>query len=323
MSSAPKGKIRLYGAGGAGINCVSIFNQAEETPSCAEIAVSFIDTSRSNITSDFREEDCYILKGVDGSGKIRRENHREISESIKQILLEHKPGDFNVVVSSGAGGTGSVVGPLILAELLKRGESVVYFMIGSAECTVTATNTLNTMKSISAIAERNDVPAVMYYEHNDFDRPRSEIDNSIRYAIATLAQLASRRNNELDTKDISNWVRFNHSTGVEAQLALLDVFIDPDQVLQVKDPISIASLYKDTDQPKIQAVPEYSCVGYLPVPPDDYDQIHMVISTEGLSSIYDKIGETVSEYSERREGRQAKIRLLDGNDEVTDDNLIL
>jgi hypothetical protein len=322
MSTSNKGTIRLYGAGGAGINCISIFNNVEEVPGCAKILTSYIDTSRSNIRPEFKEEDCYLLKGVDGSGKIRRENHREISESIKQILLEHKPGDFNVVVSSASGGSGSVIGPLIMAELLKRGESVVYCMIGSAECTVTATNTLNTLKSVAAISDRNDVPAVVYYEHND-DRPRSEVDNSIRYAIATLANLSSRQNAELDSKDISNWVRFNYSTGVPAQLALLDVYTDPDQVSLIKDPISIASLYNDPDQPKVKVVPEYSCVGYMTNQPKDYDQIHLVISTEGLESIYQKIGETVNDYVERREGRQTKLRIVSESDNVTDDNLVL
>jgi hypothetical protein len=323
MTSSVKGTLRLYGAGGAGINCISIFNNVEQLDGCASILTSYIDTSRSNIKPEFKEEDCFLLKGVDGSGKIRRENHKEISESIKKILLDHQPGDFNIVVSSASGGSGSIIAPLILSELLKRGESAVYCLIGSTECSVTATNTLNTLKSLDAIAERTGVPTVVFYEQNDNETPRSEIDKQVRYTIATIANLVSRQNEGLDTKDISNWVRFNYSTGVESQLALLDVFTDPHEIDKIKDPISIASLYNDPDQNKIKATPEYSCVGYVPNPSDSYDQIHMVISTDGLDNIYDHINKIVTDFTARREGRQNKAKLVSDTDIVTDDNLVL
>ena len=104
MTSSVKGTLRLYGAGGAGINCISIFNDVKPDLGAASILTTYIDTSRSNLKPEFKEDDCFLLKGVDGSGKIRRENHKEISESIKKILLDHKPGDFNIVVSSASGG---------------------------------------------------------------------------------------------------------------------------------------------------------------------------------------------------------------------------
>lgn len=323
-SPTTKRTIRLYGCGGTGINCISIFDGLETNePNCGEILTSYIDTSRSNMKSHFSEGDCYLLKGVDGSGKIRRENHREISESIKQILLEHKPGDFNIVVSSASGGTGSVFGPLLMSELLKRGESAVYFLIGSAECTVTATNTLNTLKSLASIVDRTDSPVVMFYEHND-DRPRSEVDSRVRSGIAALAALASGLNSELDSRDISNWLRFNYSTKVPAQLALMEVYTDPDPVSQVVEPIAIASLYRDPDQPKVKAIPEYSCVGYMPKADNDngYNQLHMVITVDGLSDVYEKVGSTVSEYNERRDGRTAKLRMVSDHDTVSEDGLV-
>lgn len=120
MSELPKkGRIVMYGAGGCGINTVSYYNdnsvieQSAElndeqgqpiSPITAEIKTVYIDASHSNLQEKFRDEDVFILPNVDGSGKVRRENHKEITKVIKQVLLQHEPGDFNVVVFSASGG---------------------------------------------------------------------------------------------------------------------------------------------------------------------------------------------------------------------------
>jgi hypothetical protein len=101
---AQTGVLRIMGCGGAGVNAAYQFNQASDEPNCARILPGYIDASRSNLHPDMRTEDIYVLPNVDGSGKIRKENHKEISNVIKQILLQIEPGDFNVVVFSASGG---------------------------------------------------------------------------------------------------------------------------------------------------------------------------------------------------------------------------
>lgn len=96
----------------------------------AAIDPAFIDTSRSNLTPEIPEEKIYILDNTDGSGKVRRENHAQISSSIKHILQSQQPGEFNIVVFSASGGSGSVLGPLIVSELLARGLPVVVLTAG-------------------------------------------------------------------------------------------------------------------------------------------------------------------------------------------------
>lgn len=99
-----KGTIRIYGCGGCGVNQAAFFNNSAEEPNCAEVKTSYIDASRSNLKEEFKEEDIFILPNVDGSGKVRKENHKEISNVIKQVLLQMEPGDLNVVVFSASGG---------------------------------------------------------------------------------------------------------------------------------------------------------------------------------------------------------------------------
>jgi hypothetical protein len=98
------GTIRIYGCGGAGTNIAQQFFGLEEDPNFAEIKTTIIDTSRSNLHGGIPDEACFILPDVDGSGKVRKENHEEIAKSIKPILVKHQPESLNIVVFSTAGG---------------------------------------------------------------------------------------------------------------------------------------------------------------------------------------------------------------------------
>lgn len=317
------GKLRVYGAGGAGVNVAGYFNKAAEEPNCARVMPAYIDTSRSNLRDDFAEDDIFILPNVDGSGKVRKENHKEISNVVKQILHQIEPGDFNVVVFSASGGSGSVFGPLLLQELLERKLTACCVVVGSDESIITATNTLNTLKSLEAIAKRADLPVVMYYEHNDRDRKRSEVDTQLHLVISTLAVLASKQNREMDSKDIANWLQFSKTTSVGAQLAQLEVFIDPQQVSEVRDPISIASIYTSEDTTPVAAVPEYHAAGYLSQVSDQYEQLHYVISIDAVPTIVGQIKDTLDQYHAHRNSRVKQASILSDNDETTDDGLIL
>tara|TARA_B100000929_G_scaffold232756_2_gene189222 strand:- start:3336 stop:4301 length:966 start_codon:yes stop_codon:yes gene_type:complete len=318
-----KGTIRLYGCGGFGINNVAFFNNAGEEPNCANVETAYIDTSRSNLTPEFKEDDVFILPNVDGSGKVRRENHKEIANVVKQILLQLEPGDFNVVVFSASGGSGSVVGPLIMAELLSRGLTAVAIVVGSDESIITATNTFNTLKSLESIAQRTELPAVMYYEHNDRDRKRSEVDTQIRLAVSTLTVLANRQNREIDTKDISNWAQFSKTTSVGPQLAQLEVFTNSEDADAVNDPISIASVYVTDDIRPIAAVPEYHAAGYLNEHSEQFDQLHFVISIDAMPNLVGSIKKTLDQYHQQRDSRAKQQSILTDDDSTTADGLVL
>lgn len=99
-----KGTIHVFGCGGCGINATSYFNDAAEEANCAEVKTTYVDASRSNMKEEFKDEDVFILPNVDGSGKVRSENHKEIANVVKQVLHQMEPGDMNVVVFSASGG---------------------------------------------------------------------------------------------------------------------------------------------------------------------------------------------------------------------------
>ena len=123
---------------------------------------AFIDTSSSNVKKGMNEDNVYILPNLDSSGKKRDENHLEISNVIKEVLVKHKPLDFNIVLFSLSGGSGSVIAPLLISELLSRNIPVIAVCIGSDESVLTANNTLKTLKSLEVIAKKNDKAFKLY-----------------------------------------------------------------------------------------------------------------------------------------------------------------
>ena len=323
QDNANAGQINIYGCGGAGINNAAYFNNAALEDNCAHIRPCFIDASRSNLTTEFNEEDIFILENVDGSGKLRTENHQEISNVIKQILVQMTPGDLNVVVFSASGGSGSVIGPLLLAELLRQGETALCVVVGSDESIITANNTLNTLKSLESIAKRTETPVCMFYEHNDRQRKRSEVDTQIHLAITTLAIMTYKGNREIDSRDLANWVQFHRVTSVEPQLAQFEVFSDPDMAARIKDPISVVSIYGDADTPQIDMVPEYHAAGYMVTPGAHFDQLHYVISIDAMPNIVGNIKETLDNYQTQRNSRVKQKSILGEDDNTTDDGLVL
>lgn len=99
-------KISIYAAGGGALNIVSELAKytKKEEEEFADMSLFFIDTSRSNLSSNIPDDSVYLVEGLDGSGKRRDSNYTALSECSKEILHTFKPGDLNIVVHSASGG---------------------------------------------------------------------------------------------------------------------------------------------------------------------------------------------------------------------------
>ena len=101
------------------------------------------------------DDDIYLLDDMDGSGKIREENHKEIGNVIKDILVKHKQrfqcGSLFLYLVDQV----SVCGPLLISEMLSRGISVLIVLaMVLNESVLTANNTLKSLKSLDAITRK-------------------------------------------------------------------------------------------------------------------------------------------------------------------------
>lgn len=304
--------LRIYGCGGAGVNLVSHYFGKESTAGTADLAPALVDTSRSNLKGRKIDEDAtYLVEGLDGSGKIRSENYDEINKTIKQILVQIHPGDFNLVVFSASGGSGSVLGPLLIRQLNEKQIPVIAIVVGTDESTIAAENTLKTIKSLELVAKNSDVPVVMSFHKNDLTGRRSDTDKAVWSVISCLSILSSGENMEMDYRDLVHWVQYTKVNGGRSQLATMHVATSAEHMKRITAPLSVASLYGDPDQEHLATSADYQSVGYADLGGTDFDQVHFVIGVNDLARIGQDLKSQVSNMLEERSARVEVDSLLD------------
>ncbi len=326
MSNAPTSTLRIYAAGGFGINIAKKFepDTKKSIPGMAAPAIAYIDTSESNLRGIENRDDVFLIDGTDGAGKIRGLHIDEILPLINPILNQFKPGDFNVVVFSGSGGSGSVIGALIAGALLARGLPVVALVVGSSESAKATENTINTIKTLEGQVDIANAPLVFAYEHNEPGRKRSEVDEIFYRIISSLAVLTSRQNDELDSTDILHVFRFDKSTNVGPRLATFGVYrsneeLDPDAEL-----ISMASLYADPDAPTATIKPDYHAAGYLPRDVVEGSQVfHFPVRIDEVRGIMAFLEKQHATYKGDSENRVLAKRVLNAGEADKKTGLVL
>jgi len=282
--------MNVYACGGAGINVASQFaKKSKPDNGFADIKVFFIDTSRSNIGPNIPSDAIYITDGLDGSGKKRDSNYNTLLGDSKDILHQYRPSDINIVIHSGSGGTGSVIGPILVSELLNRGELVIPIIIGSTSSKIETSNTLKTLQSYEVISRNSDMPIVAAYKENSVTTPRGHIDAEIQTTIALLSVMFSGTNRELDTADLKNFIHYNKLTSYGAGLSLLD-FYSGDVVLNKGQTlISVVTLTDDDSRSDVNIPVEYQACGYLSDSAKSYINIARPIHACAISGYYSDV----------------------------------
>lgn len=329
VQSAPKGRCRLYACGGAGVNIGSKFelNRNHPEPGFANLDIVYIDTSAANMRHNISGDSCYMISGLDGSGKIRAENHEEISTRIKAILQQFKPADLNIVVSSAAGGSGSVISPLLVSELLKSKAPTIVLSIGSADTRLDTENTIKTIKSYESISRLQKAPVVMAYVQNSANVSREAADSHVVDTIMALCVLFSRENRELDTQDLFNFLRFDRVTEYQPQVAALTLVDNKGDLGDLGDIITVATLAKPGTNTTLSQIPDYQCVGYIPETIDDSvgsrSPLHFIVSDGIISQVVIDLNKVLTDIDQVHGARIKRAGILTNNDVPISTGLVL
>lgn len=339
-STRPLGTLRLYGCGGAGVNLTKHFHSVvgKHHSAMADVQTAFIDTSDSNIPATLPRDEVYLLTDStgnlkDGGGKERRLNSAEIAANIKGLLAKFPPRDLNVVVFSASGGSGSVFGPLLMAEMVSQGLTVVGLVVGSHESVKTAGNTLGTLRTLEHLAQSRELPLVIMYSENDDETPRAAVDKLFRHAIGSLAVLASRRNQEMDGTDIRHMFHFQKSTSISPRLATIDIArsnaeLEAKAAEEGAQYIAMSSIYESPEAPTINLRPEYHSAGYLTEPLEgDQDAkgpqvFHFGVRVDESARIAQAAERRLGEMQKALAARVVPKTILTGNETPSDDGLI-
>jgi len=323
-NQVPRGKISIYGVGGCGVNLAYRYQEiaGKEEPGVAIIEPYYIDSSFANAKPGM-EGRMFVLEEKEGSGKIRTENRVELSRAVAPVLQKFAPGDLNIIIASGSGGTGSVISGYLTARLQELDENVIVILVGSDECERAATNTVNTVKSLEGIAQKSGKTVLMYYEHLKPADRRSCVDDRVWFVISSLAHLMSRRNRELDLKDIENFINFSKHTSASPQLSVLEVYRTQEEANDAASfAMAVASLLPDPDSESINFRPEYRCTGYPEEGlPKGVKALHFVAGVEPVYGMFKNITKSNEEIASAKNARTVRDSIVK-NSEVDDDGMV-
>jgi hypothetical protein len=335
-SNTPRALVNVYAAGGGGVNIVAdmegLRNQTDI--GFASMLPCYIDTSRSNLhNKKLPEEAIYLFSDIDGSGKVRSANYEVISKNVLGILQKFKPTMFNIVVHTASGGSGSVIGPVLVSELKARGENVVVVVVGSTDTRIEIENTIKTLKSYEGIANVRNSPVVMHYVENTRDKSRFEVNKQVKYAITMLLGLFSGQNEELDTSDLKNWLEYLKFSGGPAQLSSLNFVMDQQELDKVGTVVSVATLALQDMNTRLGSTPAYQCVGYAPAAwrvgtPGSLQMIseaplHFTISGDFVQRASNALTTTLKEVDSAFASQITRTSILSKDDKATATGLVL
>jgi hypothetical protein len=326
--------MNIYACGGTGINqaIAMIKYSNKDNLGFAKLNPFFIDTSTSNCDGSIPEENFYHIEDRDdesllnGSGKRRDSNYEAIAASRKDILFRFKPADINVVIHSCGGGSGAVIGPVLVSELLERGDKVIVIATGSTSSKIEVRNTLKTLESYQAISHKRKLPIPMYYRENSVDTPRGRVDADVQTALVLIAAMYSGQNRELDMADLSNFLNYPNVTSHMPELAYFD-FFSRNIILGKNDILySVVSLTDEASSSELSELTvEYQANGFVP------DNIKAKISTpmpifaviQGnvFAGVCSRLTDRLTKYEEIRNSVHIKSVTINA-DESTDDGLM-
>ena len=304
--ASPLGELAIYGCGGTGINNTRAFEamRGNDQLGVARILPYYLDTSLSNNFAEggmaIPAKSCVIYEqaanpmgadeDVDGSGGIRAVNHDLIKNSTPSKVRDIMPSYAAAIVTSAGGGSGSLIAPYLLKEILAKTEIVVVFVIGDRSTDERAKNTINTINSLEGIARScgKDVP-IAYFE-NTAEMTRSQVNIKVQQQLSLFSVLVSRRNAELDTMDLRNFLQVHKILKDEPHICRFEIRTGVVEQNDLSETTATsATLTVDSDISGLNAVVRHGCMGVLPPNIEANFQsmkhIHFFVDPSGMDPI--------------------------------------
>jgi len=334
--------VTIYAAGGCGINLASKLGKTVPE-GFANMEFAYVDTSRSNMTrNNVPEDKKFLIKDsngneIDGSGKERAANVEHIRKDAERVITMFKPSNFNIVIHSITGGSGSVIGPVIVTELLKRNLPVIVLLAGSSDSTIEIENGIKTMQSYDAIASRHNTPVICHCEFGAW----SKVDTATLQITSQLLALLSGNNHGMDTADLTKWLNLKVVGHAPSKLYTMDTVIGEkcvDHDGKPFYPISVATLVTEgpngPNDYSINPRPDYQAMGIVPEEWEFNDSVekkahkfmgveplHFVVS-DGIHTYYNLLDNAKKEIEERIKTSRVSASISKGV-QADDDGMVL
>lgn len=319
----------IYACGGGGITITADLNDFVDVNGFSNTRVSRLDTSDKNINANMPLSSVFLLENADGSGKQRNHNYRPVVASMDKILAKHQPADYNIVIFTAGGGSGSVLGPVLVGELLKRKAPVIALVIGSHGDETQAENTVNTLKSLAGVQSTANRPVVFSYFEVSQQCSQADVDKQVRSILMVLLNLLDSNNTIIDNKDIINFLDWtNVRKQIPAQLAALEVFIDDELVdIHGQSPITMATIYPNAERNGLGVTAAYSTDGIRSDVPTNSPYanatVHYVVSAAPVKPIFNEAEKAWKRILDDQRANHVVGGILSDDDNVDGTGMVL
>jgi len=318
-------RIIVHFCGGAGLNLAHVLETKglyKQGSGFCEVIPRYIDTSESNIRK-LKKDNFWRVSSknvatnqIHGSGSERRTNFAVIGANLEEYLttygyMKKVIGEFHIVIFSASGGTGSILGPLLVTNLRKNDIPVVAIVIGDSSNGLSCKNTLNTIASLDAMAKRvAKKPFTIAYMNNfavdgktSLERENT-VNESIYTMLTTLSLFMSGSNDDIDTKDMVNFVSPDEYSTIKIAPALYSISIFTNDKI-VNDPTAVNLLGRTltvADEShtmeltllhhKHGTIAESNVIDVI----GEVTPLHILLSGECLNAEHKTLTNTVAEY---------------------------
>lgn len=262
---------QIYAVGGTAIDILRDLqagNSSQPIEGMDHTTISYVDTSDSN-TGSIDQNLIYRFPGLQGGGKNRQFIAQKTAPHISDVLTRFKPKKFNLVVFGAGGASGAAVGPMIVSELMKRGQNVMVATVGSPMGSSTElSNTINTIQSLGNFTKIYKTPLAVFYRQNDEENTVGAVDRAIRSMVYISSALFSNLNHGIEETDLKNFLNFNKVTTFDPALVNFDYF---QQVISIPNHVqAIAQATLESDDTDLDSKVDagfadvaYRCSGRL------------------------------------------------------------
>lgn len=236
----------IYGLGGAGINNLNFLLKNTKHGKFIDNVLG-VDFSDANPGTDGAYH-IERMEGAEGSGSNKATNVSQAPDLIQRALAKLPPNKLNIVIYSASGGSGAVLGPYMVRELVKKEIPVLSIVIGDSTSIKEMDNTVGTLRSLSAQAVALDSPVLFCYRENNTKNTQGAVNAEVARVIDNALLMLNLNNERIDYADIKNLFFF--TSVVKADPILSEVsFCDEAKVAEYKRmPVAALSLYSDIDQ---------------------------------------------------------------------------
>lgn len=247
-------ELTFYLPGGAALNIGSALKQKSRSQANREATYVGLDSSGANdVGGLFPVERMPAAEGnkmARGSGKVKLTNYPKAEPFVEEVLSKHKPSSFNIVVCSAAGGTGSMLGVLLVRRLIEMNKPVVILTVSDHTSQKEMENSVGTLRSLAAQTEADQLnkPIAFINVVNDNNHTRGEINATIIHKLDLLSMFLTEQNEEVDYEDIANMLTYSKTCKVPPALSEINFYDEKSaRSYTGKPPVAVCSLFGERD----------------------------------------------------------------------------